>query len=218
MLKAVIFDLDGTLLDTEGFQWLGWIEVLKPFGIDITKKEYFDYAGKTGNIIEKELVKKYNLKIKEGYLLEQKERLLMQWFKTKKISFMNFAEEAIDFFLNNNLRLGIVSGGPKDEILLKLKRVGIRDKFSIITSAQEVSKGKPHPDIYLLAIKKFNLKPEECIVFEDTQYGVESAIDAGIPCIAVPNEFSVKQDFSRATIRVKNLEEGVNWVKENLLK
>jgi len=111
--------------------------------------------------------------------------------------------------------VGLASGGPKDEIILKLKRVNLYYLFPVITSASEVKRGKPFPDIYLLSAERLGLKTEECLALEDTQYGLESAKSAGMTCFAIPSEFSIKQDFSRADKIFNSLEEVVEFYKVN---
>lgn len=211
LIKGVIFDLDGVLVDTEGYQWQGWVEVLEPFGISLSKEEYFKYAGKTGIIIESELAKDYNLKIEKGSLLKQKEELLIEWFHSKELKLLSYAKEAIEFFINKKMKIAIASGGPKDEIILKLKRTNLYSLFPVITSSGEVERGKPFPDVYLLSAERLELKPEECLALEDTQYGLESAKSAGLTCFAIPGEFSAKQDFSKADKILKNLGEVINF-------
>ena len=210
-IKGVIFDLDGVLIDTEVYQWKGWVEGLKPLGINLSKEEYFKYAGKTGNIIESELVNDYNLKIEKGSLLKRKEELLIEWFHHEELNLMPYAKEAVEFFKNKGLMIGLASGGPKDEIILKLKRVNLFYLFPVITSASEVKRGKPFPEIYLLSAERLGLKPEECLAIEDTQYGLGSAKSAGMTCFAIPSEFSIKQDFSRADKIFNNLKEAMDF-------
>jgi len=75
------------LFDSEYFQWQGWVQPLRNFGIELTKEMYFEYAGKSSSLIESELIKKYNLPIKEGELIKQKKELLRKWFSEKPIAF-----------------------------------------------------------------------------------------------------------------------------------
>ena len=214
-IKGIIFDLDGVLVDTEYYQWQGWVEVLKPFGIPLSKKEYFNYAGKRGDIVESELIKNYNLKVEKGSLQKQKEKLLIKWFNEKKLKLMPYTREAAEFFTKNNkIKLGLASGGPRDEVILKLKRTNLYFFFPVIVSGSDVKRGKPYPDIYLLTAKKLGIEPKKCLALEDTQYGVESAKSAGLFCFAIPNEYSLKQDFSKADKIFKSLKEVVDFLSK----
>jgi len=209
--RGVIFDLDGVLVDTEYYQWQGWNEILKPYTMKISKREYFNYAGKNGNIVEGELRKKYNLP--KASLSKEKEHLMLKWLKEKPINIMYFAEQAIDFFKKKGFSIAIATSSPKKEALIKLRKSSLLNSFASITSRNNVKKGKPFPDIYIHAVKQLKLKPFECIAFEDTQYGVESAKSAGLYVVAIPGELSIKQDFSRADNVFKNLKDAIDWIK-----
>jgi beta-phosphoglucomutase len=212
-IKGVIFDLDGILVDTEYFHWQGWVEVLKPYGKSLSQREYLQYAGKQGDIIESELIKELKLSVKKNELLERKKALVLDWINTKPLHLMPFAEEVIQYFLKKNINIACASGSLKDEALLKLQKGGLLPLFSLIISGSDVKRGKPFPDTYLLTAKKLGLKPENCLAFEDTQYGVASAKSAGMFCFAIPNEFSNEQDFSQADGVLKDLHEAMSIFK-----
>lgn len=214
-IEGIIFDIDGVLVDTEHFQWQGWVEALKPYAKSLTKTEYFKYAGKQGDAIESELFIDLNLSLSKNTLLDKKKILLADWFETKSLQYMPFAKEAVEYFLDKNLKVACATGSPKEEALLKLKKVGLLPFFQIVISGSDVKRGKPFPDVYLLAVKKLGLKPENCLAFEDTQYGVVSAKSAGLVCYAIPNEYSQKQDFSQADGVFKNLKEAIVALSKN---
>lgn len=211
-IEGVIFDLDGILVDTEYFHWQGWVESLKPHVKSLTKKEYLKYAGKQGDAIESELFIDFNLSLPKNELLDKKNELLIDWFETKPLARMPYAKEALEYFQHKNLKLACASGSFRQEAELKLKKVGLFSFFQAIVSGDDVEKGKPFPDIYILAAKKLGLKPEQCLSFEDTQSGLTAAKSAGLTCFAIPNEFSQGQDFSQADGVFKNLKEAVSSV------
>lgn len=215
--KGLIFDLDGVLVETEYFQWQGWVLPLRKFGVELSKAEYLKYAGKTAALIEAELIEKYRLDLKPGELSKAKEKLLIEWFKAKDLPLMPFAREAVEFFQGLGLKLAICSGGPRDEIHLKLEKKDLAKYFPVVVSRDDVAKGKPHPDMYSLAAKRIGLPPEDCFSFEDTMYGLQAAKGAGLTCYAIPQEYSLTQDFSLADKTFKSLKEAVDWFKENAL-
>jgi len=209
IIKGVIFDLDGVLVDTEYLHWQGWVEALKPYGKTISQREYVHYAGKQGDIIEGELIKELQLPVGKNELLQRKIVLVSDWIIAKPLQLMPFAENAVRHFLKKNVKIACASGSPKDEALLKLKKAGLLSLFHQVISGSDVKKGKPFPDTYLLAAEKLGLLPEHCLAFEDTQYGVASAKSAGLFCYAIPNEFSQGQDFSQADGVFKSLKEAL---------
>ena len=213
-IKGIIFDLDGILFDSEYYQWQGWVEPLREYGIELTKEMYFAYAGKNGKQIDEELVKDFNLNIPIGTLLGEKKKLIEKWFNEKIMPIMPFAKEAVEFFISNpQFKIALCSGGDTEEIMVKLEKNDFVKYFPVIVAGSDVEKSKPNPDIYLLAVKKLGLKPEECLAFEDTQYGLQAAYSAGTHCFAVPNEYSLKQDFSKADRVLSSLKEAMDYFK-----
>jgi HAD superfamily hydrolase (TIGR01509 family) len=211
-VKGIIFDLDGVLFDSEYYQWQGWAEPLKGFGVELTKEMYFKYAGKSWRPIGEEMIKDFNLNISVEELWEKKKKLLEKWFNEKAMPIMPYAREAVEYFSSNpNLKVGLCSGGDKEEIITKLEKNNFVKYFAAITAGSDVIKSKPEPDIYLLAAERLGLKPEECLAFEDTQYGLQAAKAAGVYCFAVPNEYSEKQDFSKADKVISSLKEAIEF-------
>jgi HAD superfamily hydrolase (TIGR01509 family) len=211
-IKGIIFDLDGVLFDSEYYQWQGWVEPLRKYGIELTKEMYFNYAGKSGKQIDEELIKDFNLNISVGTLWEAKKKLIEKWFNEKAMPLMPFAREAVEYFINNpQFKIALCSGGDREEIITKLEKNDFVKYFSVIVAGSDVKQSKPWPDIYLLAVEKLGLKPEECLTFEDTQYGLQSAKSAGVNCFVIPNEYSVKQDFSKADKVVSSLKEAIEF-------
>ncbi|MFH0836676.1 MAG: HAD family phosphatase [Candidatus Aenigmatarchaeota archaeon] len=209
--KGVIFDLDGVLVDTEYNHWQGWIKALKPFGITLSKEEYSNYSGKSGDVIEKLLIEKHRLP--KVQLEKEKENIMTKFFSENKIKTMHFAKESILFFKKNKFKLAVATSSPRDQAITKLRNTGLIDFFNSITARDDVKKGKPYPDIYIHSIKQLGLEPKQCIAFEDTQSGVESAKAAGLYCIAIPTEISLKQNFSKADTVFNNLEQAINHLK-----
>ena len=211
-IKGIIFDLDGLLLDTEYYQWQGWVPFLREHGIELTKEMYLDYAGKRGDAIEDEMVKDFNLNIKKGELINAKEEYLEERLKKEKVPLMPYAKEIVEFFyIHPDYKISVCSGSPKAETLIKLENNGFSKYFDIVVCGDEVERGKPNPDVYLKVIEVMGLKPEECLAFEDTQYGTMAAKSAGAMCFSVPNEYCTKQEYSMSDKVLSSLEDAMEY-------
>jgi len=214
-IRGIIFDLDGILFDSEYYQWQGWVEPLREYGIELTKEMYFSYAGKSGKQIDQELIKDFNLGIENSTLWNKKKVLIEKWFNEKAMPIMPYAKEAVEYFSSNpNFKIVLCSGGDKEEVVTKLEKNDFLKYFPVITAEDDVEKSKPWPDIYLLAVEKLGLDPSQCLAFEDTQYGLQAAKDAGVYCFAIPNEYSLNQDFSRADKVLSSLKEAIDFFKK----
>lgn len=209
-IKAILFDLDGTLFKTEAYQIKAWDEILEKRGITVSPKDYFRYIGKTAREVEKDLVKDFGLKVQEGELEKEKEELILKWFGSNDLELMPYAREAVEFFAcHPDLKIALCTSGSKKEVLCKLKKNNLCDKFDVIITKDDVSDGKPAPDIYLEAMKRLGLQGYECLAVEDTEHGLEAAKRAGAFCFAIPQEFSLGQNFSKADKVLESLKDVV---------
>ncbi|MCC7570178.1 HAD family phosphatase [Candidatus Micrarchaeota archaeon] len=216
-MKAVIFDVDGVLVNSEGWHCQAWNQILKPYDIQINKEEYAGkLAGRQGEDIDKDFITEHDLKIPFGKLITTKEALILEWMKTKEIPLMFYSKEILENLRKNKKLIGAASSSPADELEVKLKRSGFWNYFSAVTSKDEIKHSKPSPDIYLLEAKKLGIDPKQAIACEDSSYGVIAAKRAGMKAIAIPNEWSNKQDFSQADYVVKNLQEAYMILEKEL--
>ena len=220
-LKAVIFDFDGIIMDSEGLQKKSWEIALKPFlGKDFVFPDevYMKYAGKRGDQIAHDIFDDYGSrldgKITPHRLKKRKEEEVLELFKVS-CDLMPFAREAVEYFRSHGLPVALCGGAPRNEIEMRLRLIHMEDSFDVIVAGSDVRNGKPHPEMYDTAARKLALQPgKDIVAFEDTQYGKESAVGAGLTCIGIPNQFSINQDFSEAR-RCSDLREAVLWIISN---
>ena len=213
-VKGIIFDLDGTLLDTEKYQWKGWLVAMQELGIDLTQEDYLLYAGRGGKMIDEDLIERFGLLTGLGSILERKKELLMRWFAEEELIIYPFAEETICHCRDNGYGIALCSGGDIEEVALKLERSGLGKYFEVVVSGSDVERNKPFPDIYMRTLSLMGMTPDNCLAVEDTQYGLQAAKDAGLRCFAVPHELSRGQDFSRADRVLDSLEGLIDYLDE----
>lgn len=204
MVKAVIFDMDGVIVDSMPYHFLAWYEALRPHGIRVT---CFDVYTKEGERWEKSLKDFLNrARIKPTRKILQQIFLSRQ--KLFKKYFKRFIFKGAEEFLSclkKKYLLGLVTGTPAQGIE-KILPKKIKNQFDYIVAGDRVKKGKPHPEPYLMAARNLGVKPSECVVVENAPYGIESAKRAGMFCVAVTTSLP-KEYLKKADIVVDNLEE-----------
>lgn len=200
MIEAVIFDLDGLLIDSEVISYQLYQEVLNKYGYSFTIENYAqNYSGKTelGNM--EALVDLYQLPIsvQEGldYTLSREKEYFI-----KGVSLKPGASELLDYLKKNNYKIALASSSTKDRALCALVQHGIDTYFDEMVFGTEVEKGKPNPDIFLKACEKLKVNPENCLVLEDSEAGIKASYSARIPVICVP-------DMKKPTIRYQKMTE-----------
>ena len=204
MIKAVIFDVDGLLLDSEPIWSLADRELLKRRGIDYRDELKTKIVGK-GQVESAQNVKDYyQLPDPIDDLVRERRKLLNDLLKAN-LWLMPGAKELIDLLVKNNFRLAIASSQSKEIIDLMIKSFALEGKFSVIVYGDEVEKGKPEPDIFLLAAERLTIAPQEAVVLEDSQNGAIAAKKAGMKVIVIPNQYNKGQEFPHADLVVDSL-------------
>jgi beta-phosphoglucomutase len=202
MLRAVIFDFDGVITDSEVLHLRAFNRSLAPYGVEITTKDYYqNYLGFSDFDCYKVLVDQGLLKIDEdkiGGIIKEKSKIFEELTKAEGRT-IEGVHEFLRMLEQNNVPMAICSGSLMAEIELMLEEAGLRDFFAAIVSAEQVRKGKPHPEGFMLSLKKLNkgrqtpIAAEHCIAVEDSRWGLEAAKAAGMHTIAVTNSYDAEQ-------------------------
>jgi len=184
--RTILWDMDGVISDSYSFHFAAWQETFAKRGIKFTKEDFTQLFGTRNDFIIRSVM---------GRKLP--ERAIKIMVQEKEVTFRRKAAENIKPFpgvvrlLNalkkGNFKLGLVSSAPKENIDLVLSKLNLSGIFDCIVSGQEVSKSKPSPQIYLLAAKKLEVTPNDCVVIEDSPLGVKAAKTAGMRCLAITN-------------------------------
>jgi len=215
MLRAVIFDFDGVITDSEILHLRAFNQVLARHGVEISTKVYYkEYLGYTDVDCFKMLIQKGLLEIDEQKieeLVKQKNKIFDELAKTEG-RLIEGVRDFLQMLKNNQIPMAICSGALLTEIELILEQARLRDFFEVIVSAEQVKKGKPNPEGFLLVIKKFNqgrkkpIEANQCIVIEDSHWGLKAAIAAGMHTVAVTNSYDANE-LSMAEKTVARLSE-----------
>jgi len=205
--KAVIFDLDGVISDTQRLHFEVDVEVLKRKGIDFPFKRMNRYAGVSDREFFRELVfkkKKFSEKEMEK-IIEMKYEILFKKMKGN-LKPIKGVIELIKRLKRNSFRLAVASSSPKKAVNFVLSSFKIKKYFDVILSREDVVKAKPDPEIYLKAAKLLKLKPEDCLVIEDSPSGIKAAKSAGMKCIAIATTLK-KEQLKQADKIINSFEE-----------
>jgi HAD superfamily hydrolase (TIGR01509 family) len=206
-IKAVIYDVDGTLVNSEPLHVAAWDSALKQYssGLNELSKAFVrTMAGKKPVIIAAEMTGVLNIDASADDLLKLKTAIYLKLAREQLMP-MSGAIESVKALMAAGYRLAI--GTSLDASLLDaiLRHLNILDDFEVKVTGDQINKGKPDPETYLKVIELLQLLPEECIVLEDAQTGIRSAKAADAWCIAVENEVAIKQDISEADAVVTSL-------------
>ena len=202
MLKAVIFDFDGVITDSEVLHLRAFNQSLVPYGVEISTKDYYtNYLGFSDFDCYKTLIDKGLLKIDErkiGGIIREKSKIFEELSKTEGRT-IEGVHDFLQMLEKNKIPMAICSGSLMVEIEVMLEESGLRHFFAEIVSAEQVKKGKPHPEGFLLALQKLNknchppIVAGECIIIEDSQWGLQAGKAAGMHTLAVTNSYEAGQ-------------------------
>lgn len=189
MVKAICFDFDGTLVDSEHLHYAAWQAELQPFGCSLEKSRYMaQFSGVSTFATAETLIRDYQLPIAIEQLMDQKTARFLTLLQTELPIPMPGAEALLQTIRQTELAMALVTGSYRCEIEPVLDNLGWRDFFPLIVTRDDVQHAKPHPEPYLTALERLNLSATECLALEDSPTGIRSAHDAGLTVLAVTTE------------------------------
>ena len=197
--EAVIFDMDGVLVDSESFYKRMEKKLFRQLGLKVSEKEHQTYQGTATDRMWQIIKEKHGLKQPVEELFEMTNALVTSYFNTlEKMDPMPGVEPLIIKLKGKGVHLAVASSSFPDAIDAILKKTGLEKYFDLVVDSRMGIASKPDPGIFLLAAKKMNLLPEKCLVIEDSSNGIKAAKRAGIFCIAFAGPGSEFQDQTEA--------------------
>jgi HAD superfamily hydrolase (TIGR01509 family) len=204
MPKAVIYDLDDLMVNSYPLHAEAWKILLLRYGFTGNRIVESGHIGMRVKDVAAEIAKELKLSIDPEALYKQHEEIFLQLVHDG-LDMMPGLVESLDLFKKNGYRIAIASSGSRRYIDAVLQRFRLADYFSVIVTGDDVTKGKPDPEVYRKAALRLGVPPEECLVLEDATKGIEAAKAAGCRCIAVRNPHTPKQETKKADLTVERL-------------
>ncbi|MDO8512392.1 MAG: HAD family phosphatase [bacterium] len=206
MICAVIFDLDGVLIDSEPVNVKAAQQAFSEFGYTLSDEDVLLIPGRHSDDYIPEIVKNNSLPILPVQVvssIHEHYRALWQ----KMVVLMPDTLEILSSLKEKGIILALATSASRPTVEMFLNKFGFAKYFTVIISADDICHRKPHPESYLVALAKLHQPSHSIIVVEDTAIGVTAAKAAGLLCAAIPNNFSRNQDFSQADYIYTSLNE-----------
>jgi beta-phosphoglucomutase len=224
MIEGAVFDMDGVLVDNAVYHIRAWQELGRELGKNLTDTQVRAVFGQRniemlaaliGDSLTPEQVLRYGDRKEVIY------RRLMTPALVPVTGLMEFLAE----LKNEGFKSAVATSAPEDNVNLVMDALKLRPWFDVVVTGAEVARGKPDPDIFLLAVRRLNLEARQCVVFEDSISGIEAARRAGSPCCALATTHSTEElsrfspsriipDFSG--LRATDLQEAWHWGGTNI--
>lgn len=198
MIKAVIFDMDGVVVDTAQLNFLADSKVLGSVGLNISKEEYIKHTGKPGRQIYDEILKQHKIAADLEALVAKRENQIRKAIEELNLKPNPGFRELVAKLKAGNYTVALASSSSKTKVQNVLNFLKLEDTFATVVTGSDITKSKPAPDIYLETAGRLRLKPGECAVIEDSESGILAAKNAGMMCIALLTEHTKDQNTSIA--------------------
>ncbi|ORX23664.1 phosphatase [Thermoanaerobacterium sp. PSU-2] len=214
MFEAVIFDMDGVLIDSEPLHIQLEEEIFKEIGANISFDEHISFVGTTSHYMWEYVKNKCNVPLTVEELVEMDRKRYFDYISENDdaVKPIEGIDEIVKELYSREVKLAVASSSPIDVIELVVKRLKLESYFDELVSGDFVQRSKPYPDIFLYAAEKLNIAPERCIVIEDSNKGVLAAKSAGMKVVGFINPNSGDQDISMADMVIRSFSE-LNYEK-----
>ncbi len=197
VLQAILFDLDGLMVDSEPHSLASWQAVLKERGITLDQLTIDSILGLRIDATARTLIERYQLPDTVQALSDAKTEYQIAHL-AGHVPPLPGLFELLDEIDRRGLKRAVASSGIRRYVEAVLRVNRLLDRFSVIITGDDVAHGKPAPDIFLAAARALDVEPLQCLVLEDAPAGVQAAKAAGMSCIAVPNHSVAQLDLSQA--------------------
>lgn len=203
-LEAVVFDMDGLMVDTEPISRSVWDRFLKLYGYTLDENTYQQMLGRRNDVSASILLEAFDLPLTVTEVIERKEAIYHR-LRAKGVPVMAGLEELQAEIEARGIPWAVATASPRRHAAIILEQLQLLHKCPAIAAGDEVAHPKPAPDVYLLAAEKLGVSPSRCLALEDSMPGSQAAVAAGMRVIAIPNDQTKMGDFSHVYRRMDSL-------------
>ncbi len=208
MLKAVIFDMDGVIVNSEPLHHLAYKKMFEEFKLDVSNSLYESFTGQSTYSICEQLCEIFDLKVDANSLVLSKRKHFKIIFENdSSFEMIDGAMNLIKDYFENNLTLVLASSASMTNIERIFKKFDLNKFFKAKISGADLKESKPNPEIFIKAAQLAGFKKEECIVIEDSTSGIMASKSAGIYCVGYNSYNSKNQNYDNANLVVSDLNE-----------
>ncbi|MEK5520629.1 HAD family hydrolase [Heyndrickxia sp. FSL W8-0423] len=205
MIKAIVFDFDGLIIDTETALYQAYRELLEEHNVTLSIAEYASYVGTDPGALYEFLTNQLTGKMTREEIIEKSYKLHRE--KLKEPIAREGVQEYLEEAKKQGLKIGLASSSDREWIIHFLKELQIINYFEVIKTRNDVEKVKPDPALYKKVIKDLGILPSEAIAFEDSANGNKAAVVAGLNCVIVPNMVTKTLTFDKYHLRMSSMKE-----------
>lgn len=209
-MKAVIFDMDGVLINSEPIHVDIEMRFLKELGIDITRQEMTKFIGTSASDMWKILIDEYKIGHTPEWLVKELNVIKTRFFKENDLHPIEGIKDLLDVLKSKEVKMAVASSSPMEHIEVIVDSLGIRDYFYSFVSGESFEESKPNPAIFLATADRLGVEPEECLVIEDSTHGIAAAKSAGMACVGYDNPSSEHQVYEEADLVVDAISKVMN--------
>ncbi|QOS79728.1 HAD family phosphatase [Paenibacillus sp. JNUCC31] len=208
LIQAVIFDMDGVLIDSEPIYFEIERSSFAHFGAVMTEAEHHTYVGVTLESMWRQVLDKHQLTATiEEALAYHQHNVMQTMLAHPNLTAMPSVERWLSWLQEQHIPIAVASSSPRALIDLIMDKTGLGKYFEVRMTGEEVANGKPAPDIFLTTAEMIGASPSNCLVIEDSRNGVQAAKSAGMRCIGYHNPGSGDQDLSKADLQISSYDE-----------
>jgi HAD superfamily hydrolase (TIGR01509 family) len=193
MIQAVLFDMDGVLVDSEEFICKAAIEMFRENGLTVKPEDFIPFVGTGENRYIGGVAEKYNFSV-DIEAVKKRTYEIYDIIVRNKLKALPGVKDFITYCRNKNLKIAVATSADEVKMKINLREIGLPVKtFDVTVNGLEIERKKPFPDIYLKAAEMLGVPPKDCLVVEDAPNGIKAAKAAGMKCLAVMSSFSEKE-------------------------